>query len=556
MRELGESLGMSEHKKRISALARWIAPPEGSPARVRLDAWAAQQKENPSFDKQIKKIYKKAKAISWSQLETGAGLPMDQLVRHFANEYNWRNLQKGLLSMPGSFNVMEAFFRYDPANSVFRILDESDHLISFMEFLDFLTSGDCPEDIRGVAENIEEDIIHSYNLTNDPGAITFSVDDGSEFAVGGVSLIRQGAEISILLLAGEKTDLKAKTESLKERLKGSLPAPGKEWLRGVFESADYSAVPLLENPEYWQVLVLTRLNVETMTQDVRYLFWDAGASFIQLTDDVNFFLDEQGNYILPEWQKSAREFAERIKKYAAIFEVCKSCIFLPLYFEAYGDEVVDERHPTQFSESKHDLKRVQRNQLLGPKEKVLFRRVSVLRREIERQPDIISFKAPDFEMEVSGFWRRLNPNQIGADKYGKPIHGRTWVKRTLSWIEPVEAEALRVKTSSDEEVVKSSGSPGYIYVMRSAAHDKDIFKIGLTTRGSDVRSDELSRATGSPDKFLVAQDWKVSDCALAEKLIHERLDQYRINPKREFFQAPYKTISQGIHEVLAKLGEG
>ncbi len=92
---------------------------------------------------------------------------------------------------------------------------------------------------------------------------------------------------------------------------------------------------------------------------------------------------------------------------------------------------MDERHPTQFSESKHDLKLVQRNQLLGPKEKIPVRRVSVLRREIERQPERISFKAPDFQAEVSGFWRRLTPGQIGADKYGRPIHGRTWIKQFL-----------------------------------------------------------------------------------------------------------------------------
>ncbi len=214
---------------------------------------------------------------------------------------------------------------------------------------------------------------------------------------------------------------------------------------------------------------------------------------------------------------------------------------------------MDERHPTQFSESKHDLKLVQRNQLLGPKEKIPVRRVSVLRREIERQPERISFKAPDFQAEVSGFWRRLTPGQIGADKYGRPIHGRTWIKQTLSWIEPVDAGALRVKASRGEETVpQSAKSPGYIYVMRSAAHNKDIFKIGLTTRGSDVRSDELSSTTGSPDKFLVVQEWKVSDCGLAEKLIHERLDQYRMNPKREFFQAPYKIIFQAIDDVIAE----
>ncbi len=214
--------------------------------------------------------------------------------------------------MPGSFNVMEAFFRYDPPNSVFRILEERDHLVPFLEFLDFLTSGDCSEDVKAACEDIEEDIIYSFNLINDPDII-FSVDAGSEFAVAGVSLVRHGSEISILLLGGEKTDLGAKTEELKRNLKGSRAVPGREWLNADYESGNIAAVPLLENPEFWQVVVLTRLNIETMTQDVKYLLWDAGAAFTYLTDDVNVYLDENRNYILFELEKTSREVAERIK---------------------------------------------------------------------------------------------------------------------------------------------------------------------------------------------------------------------------------------------------
>ncbi len=60
-------------------------------------------------------------------------------------------------------------------------------------------------------------------------------------------------------------------------------------------------------------MVLTRLNIETMTQDVKYLLWDAGAAFTYLTDDVNVYLDENRNYILFELEKTSREVAERIK---------------------------------------------------------------------------------------------------------------------------------------------------------------------------------------------------------------------------------------------------
>src|SRR5689334_2251796 len=205
---------MNDHWKRMAEIARWVAPEEGSAARKRLDAWADAQKNNHSFKKEIKKRYKKATAVAWSQLETGAGLPMDQTIRHFANEYNWRNFHHGLTSMPASFNVMEAFFSYDPTLSIFRLLKERDHLLSFMEFLDFITSEQSctPEEAM---ESVEEDIIYAYNLTDGPTDMTFSVGTDSEFAVGGVSLIRRGDELNILMLAGEKTDTNVKTEQLK-----------------------------------------------------------------------------------------------------------------------------------------------------------------------------------------------------------------------------------------------------------------------------------------------------------------------------------------------------
>lgn len=541
---------MSDHIKRMFDIARWVAPEEGTTARVRLEAWAEKQKKNPAFDKEIKKRYKKANALAWSQLETGAGLPMDQLVRYFSHEYNWRNLHQGLTSMPASFNVMEAFFRYEPVPSVFRLLEERDYLVSFLEFVDFVTSGESGN-TKDAIETIEEDVIYSFNLTDGPSTITFSVDAGSEFAVGGISLTRRGSELTILMLAGEKTDTAAQTEKLKIDLPQTQFVRGREWLKDTFKSGQHQAVPLLETKDYWQVLVLSRFNTDSMTQDVRHLLWDAGASFIHMSDDLFVYLDRNGEF-MPEFETTARQQSEKIKKYNALFEVCKSCVYLPLYFEHYADDVLDERHQTEFASSKHDLRRVQRNQLLSIKEKTLFRYVSVLRRTTESTPDMISFMAPDFKVESSGFWRPLKLNEVGEDRYGRPIHGRTWVKKTLSWVQS-DDKALRVKAFDPVVAEAETKSSGFIYVMRSAAYPKDVFKIGLTTRGSELRSDELSRETGALDKFLVAQEWKVSDCVAAERLIHQRLDQYRMNPKREFFQAPFKTIVKIIEEVVSEL---
>jgi hypothetical protein len=100
----------------------------------------------------------------------------------------------------------------------------------------------------------------------------------------------------------------------------------------------------------------------------------------------------------------------------------------------------------------------------------------------------------------------------------------------------------------------SGSHPGFIYVMHNPAHEKDVFKVGLTKRDSDIRSEELSD-TGSPDKFLVAHEWRVFDCIQAERIIHEALKPYRINPKREFFRLPYKKLIEMISSIVSQMTE-
>lgn len=130
------------------------------------------------------------------------------------------------------------------------------------------------------------------------------------------------------------------------------------------------------------------------------------------------------------------------------------------------------------------------------------------------------------------------------------------MRKSVTWID-YGAESGFIEVRSDHNCstrLGDSHDPGYIYVMRSAAHGKDIFKIGFTRGNPEIRSDKLSRTTGAPDKFLVAQEWKVDDCKTAERLIHEQLDAYRINPRREFFRIPYKQLVAVIEAIVSKPG--
>ena len=57
-------------------------------------------------------------------------------------------------------------------------------------------------------------------------------------------------------------------------------------------------------------------------------------------------------------------------------------------------------------------------------------------------------------------------------------------------------------------------------------------------------------STGVPDKYLVAEEFETVDCVLAEKLIHQKLEKYRLNDKREFFKAQYSTIRKIVKDIL------
>ena len=89
--------------------------------------------------------------------------------------------------------------------------------------------------------------------------------------------------------------------------------------------------------------------------------------------------------------------------------------------------------------------------------------------------------------------------------------------------------------------------------MRSAQHEKDVFKVGLTTRNTLTRAKELSSNTSSIDQFGIMQEWAVSDCHKAESTIHALLAQYRVNKKREFFKCEYRHIFSTIHQVVESI---
>ncbi len=98
-------------------------------------------------------------------------------------------------------------------------------------------------------------------------------------------------------------------------------------------------------------------------------------------------------------------------------------------------------------------------------------------------------------------------------------------------------------------------SEGWIYIVSTLTYaEKDFYKIGRTTQSPEVRAKQLSQATGVPEKFIVHFAKDVSDCELAERMIHERLNSCRYRADREFFAISLENAKAVVNEVAEEIG--
>lgn len=91
---------------------------------------------------------------------------------------------------------------------------------------------------------------------------------------------------------------------------------------------------------------------------------------------------------------------------------------------------------------------------------------------------------------------------------------------------------------------------GYIYALiNSSLHG--LVKVGKTVKDPEIRAKEISSDTGVPTPFIVAFKVFVSDCDSGELFLHSLLQTkgFRINEKREFFNAPLDEIISSMIEL-------
>jgi hypothetical protein len=538
---------VKEHIKRRIEYSKDALPNEGTPEYdMAIKYLEAQNKKYPDLESITKQKYKEAVKTLEIQCKNGIGLNVDPEIRHFLLEFNHRSWTYGHRKMPVKFNIMEAFFTLDKRLNYWSLHEEEDYSISFFDFIDYYTSNDFTFNISEIKDNLEEGLIYNFNVGSDLKEITFKTEEGKEFIIAGVSLIRRGNEVTLLFVTGQITDTSIKTKELSP-LNNLEKAPGKEELT-IADDRVREAVKLGDDPNLWKTLIACRFDLDTETLDARYVAKDEGNSYSIITDDLTGFM-HNGEWRKEEYEDLFKSLADKLGSYNSIFEIAKACLYLPKYFNFYEDEIIELTYDTEIKTTLNNPYKKRSFNEVQNKLKIRNRPLWTLKRNRSFLSDRVILRDDKFKVETSGYWKKLDIDEIGTDKNNKPIKEKTWVKKTESYYSARVDELIVEKSKSTNYTNKNSG---FIYIMRNGNLGKNVYKIGLTTKTTDERAKQLSK-TSIPDKFIVMREWNTKDCYLAEKKIHELLSNYRVDKKREFFEVDMKTANDVIDSVIDQI---
>ena len=336
------------HKKRMQEIGKISLPPKGT-REYELALQYLEKSNMGGLNEIIKKRWEKSLAIVTTQQMNGSGHQTDQSTRWFQKEYNGRTWTHGLHSLPSSFNVAEAFFEYNQELNSFILLDEANNLFSFPDYVDWYTSYDKPFDLHVSLEKMETGVIYTYDNLLDPADLLYKVENGKEVAIAGFAMVRFGTEITIMCVGGECADLEKQTQELIDSHSTYKPIEGRNGIKPD-PSLSIEAVALESKHQLWKIIGLTRFDIENMSQSVRYIMHDNGISFQILTDDPTIFFDSNGDSVMDKAEERLSKLAKEVNGYNALFDLCSSALFLPLYFDEFSEDIVVERFKTDYSE--------------------------------------------------------------------------------------------------------------------------------------------------------------------------------------------------------------
>ncbi len=92
---------------------------------------------------------------------------------------------------------------------------------------------------------------------------------------------------------------------------------------------------------------------------------------------------------------------------------------------------------------------------------------------------------------------------------------------------------------------------GWVYVARNPCFADPVFKVGQTKVSPVMRVEGLSSSTSVYRPFELVYFVHVSDRDRAEAHVHQALGASRVNPAKEFFEAPLMTVVRALDQAAS-----
>jgi hypothetical protein len=496
--------------------------------------------KNPEFKLASKKQAQRASYLTAAFQINGPSLYADVYLRNFLLEFNNRIFKGRGNEQPTSFNILGAFVTPDERAFALKLLGEKFFQFNLLDYLDYITSG--TSETRFDPDDFDELVIYELNTAGSFAEVTLL--GFSDLVFCGAAIVREGNELSVMGVFGNATSHFMEMEQVNPE----TISPAKREFIGD-GPWDLRAEKFFASEKFYPLIALTRFDGTTQRIQAQYVMHESKDTFRVTTDDPAVIFDLMQEHGEVRARSTFRHSVEELAKYRHVFDLLYNMVHFPRFYQAREDDFYVERHPTGFklrSQTTH-LRKVKTT--LESEYCPNYRDILTLAQS-GNVPEASELDQAHFRFESSGFWRTLPLDKTGTDKHGNPVHGKTWVQQQLSWRE-IEAESSVSRTAVKQ--VDRADDIGFIYVMRSPAHERNIYKIGFTKRDPEDRASDLSGTSGQPDALVVLISWKVMEPRRVEQEIHKALSKERINTRREFFKAKFEKLRETIESIISSM---
>ncbi len=519
-----------------------------------------------------RKIEKTFERIEKRTLSSGAGFPIDTLLRTMVVDINERLESTRQPNI--SFDYFSPFCSTKYISNIFPYLairEEFNHLFHSVDFLDYLTSSDSNNfNLSSLLALPEKKVFH-FSTNGDINELHFLTSKGSEFIVSGFSMIRIGGFLHWYILGGEVID-KSNSDLLdhgKVRIESVCEAPTQKMLEEIehLSESDFmlgSPVPLEGTKNTIRTIIASEMDLRNRKHLSRLCLKEYENGFTQ------FFEDPEALNALAFEDRDAtiRYMQGEINNLQVMWDLADGLFQLPNYFSLRA--AVEKKILCRAGKKlvrKKGGKGIRANYKIVSAIEVIDAKLS---------SPIVKVNLPHYELESKGYWHKLEKNDLGLDRYGNEILGRTWINSAKKWrtnrtkpgpifvkdciasakirIGEYKEAALEIaRKESMEGVSTRENEQGELYIMRCAAMKEEIYKVGFTRGVSEERAKEISAATGVPLALVVVRSWRYQYAASLETEVHMMLSPYRINDAREFFKIKLETLEAIIQSTLTRV---